>query len=174
MRWLEENTSALTTGNRAEAYSFSTRRDKSAAATAAWQPMTFGNLGLALAWYRMQQILVLCPDYGTLQQTDPRAAAAVKEKAGQMLLVDAVPDQRFIDQVVGEYQVDLSTLTIGDAFGLEQSRVRRHGMKSMEQTPVATDTMEIWTVTGERPAPTALGNGGPARPARPSGVRACR
>ena len=99
MRWLGKNISALT--NRAEACgAFCTRHDKRAEATAAWQPMTFGNLGMALNWYLTQQLLVLCPDYGTLQQTDPRAAAAVKEKAGQMLLVDAVPDQRFIDQVV--------------------------------------------------------------------------
>ncbi len=77
MRWLGEKISALT--NRAEAYAFCTRRDKSAPATAAWQPMTFGNLGMALNWYLMQQILRLCPHYGTLQQTDARAAAAVKE-----------------------------------------------------------------------------------------------
>ena len=32
-----------------------------------------------------------------LQQTDPRAAAAAKEAAGRMLLVDAVPDQGLID-----------------------------------------------------------------------------
>jgi hypothetical protein len=32
-----------------------------------------------------------------------------------MLLVDAVPDQRFIEEVQGKYTVDLSKLTITDA-----------------------------------------------------------
>jgi hypothetical protein len=168
MRWLGKKTSALT--NRAEECAFCTRRDKSAAGTAAWQPMTFGNLGMALSWYLMQQILRLCPHYGTLQQTDRIAAAAVKEEAGRMLLVDAVPDQRFIDQVEGRYTVDLSKLTITDAFALEQSRKRLAQLTSMGVQPVRTDTMGIWTVTGERPAPKGARR---RRPGPPGSSQRC-
>ena len=168
MRWLGKKTSALT--NRAEAYAFCTRRDKSAAGTAAWQPMIFGNLGMALNWYLTQQILRLCPDYDTLQQTDRRAAAAVKEEAGRMLLVDAVPDQRFIDEVVGKYTVDLSKLTIKDAFALEQTRFSHLAVKARGLELVRTDTMGIWTVTGERPAPKGARR---RRPGPPGSSQRC-
>ena len=163
-----KKTSALT--NRAEECAFCTRRDKSAAGTAAWQPMTFGNLGMALNWYLMQQILRLCPHYGTLQQTNRSAAAAVKEEAGRMLLVDAVPDQRFIDDLQGKYTVDLSTLTITDAFALDQTRKRLAQMASMGQELVRTDKMGIWTVTGERPAPKGARR---RRPGPPGSSQRC-
>ena len=162
MRWLGKNISALT--NRAEACAFCTRHDKRAEATAAWQPMTFLDLGMALAWYLTQQLLVLCPDYGTLQQTDPRAAAAVKEAAGQILLVDAVPDQRFIDDLEGKFTVDLSTLTITDAFALEQTRKSGLAMKARGLELVHTDKMEIWKETGERPAPKCARRRWPGSP----------
>jgi hypothetical protein len=168
MRWLGKKTSALT--NRAEECAFCTRRDKSAAGTAAWQPMTFGNLGMALSWYLMQQILRLCPHYGTLQQTDRIAAAAVKEEAGRMLLVDAVPDQRFIDDLQGKYTVDLSTLTITDAFALEQTRKSGLALKARGFQLVRTATMGIWTVTGERPAPKGARR---RRPGPPGSSQRC-
>ena len=115
--------------------------------------MNFAVRGRALFWYMTQQLLVLCPDYDTLQQTNPRAAAAVKEAAGRMLLVDAVPDQRFIEEVVEKYDVDLSTLTITDAFSLEQTRFSHLAMKARGLKLVPTDKMGIWKETGERPAP---------------------
>jgi hypothetical protein len=85
-------------------------------------------------------------------------------------------DQGLIDEVVEKYDVDLSTLTIGDALSLPVAQTRKShlAMKARGVELVDTATMEIWMETGERPAPTALGDGGPARPARPSGVRACR
>ena len=168
MRWLGKKTSALT--NRAEECAFCTRRDKSAAGTAAWQPMTFAVLGRALFWYMTQQILRLCPDYDTLEQTERSAAAAVKEEAGRMLLVDAVPDQRFIDEVVEKYDVDLSKLTIKDAFALEQTRFSRLAMKARGVQLVRTDTMGIWTVTGERPAPKGARR---RRPGPPGSSQRC-
>ncbi len=168
MLWLGEKTSALT--NRAEACAFCTRRDKSAAGTAAWQPMIAGNLGMALNWYLMQQILRLCPHYGTLQETNRSAAAAVKEEAGRMLLVDAVPDLRFIEEVVGKYDVDLSTLTIKDAFALEQARKSRLAVKARGLELVRTDKMGIWKVAGERPAPKGARR---RRPGPPGSSQRC-
>ena len=81
-----------------------------------------------------------------------------------MLLVDAVPDQRFIDDLQGKYTVDLSTLTITDAFALEQTRKRLAQMASQGLELVPTDTMGIWMVAGERPAPKCARRRWPGSP----------
>ena len=58
-----------------------------------------------------------------------------------------------------KYDVDLSTLTIGDALSLPvvQTRKSHLAMKARGVELVDTATMEIWMETGERPVPVILG-----------------
>ena len=65
-----------------------------------------------------------------------------------------------------KYDVDLSTLTIGDELSLPvvQTRKSHLAMKARGVELVDTATMEIWMETGERPVPRRSAT--VARPAR--------
>ena len=86
--------------------------------------MTYGNLGTALAWYRMSEIRRRCHNYGTLRNPDsPAAKAAVKaveEAVGQELFVDLVTNQGIVDEVVKKHRVDLNTCTMKEAISFSQ------------------------------------------------------
>ncbi len=151
---------------------------KDAKATAAWEPFTLGNLGTALAWYRRQELRRRCPDYDTLEQTDPRAAAALldsMEEVGQMLLVDLANPALIAELVSKHPWLDPTTLTLKQAISFEQSRLRRIGMEEQGLKLKDTRKAQICMVRGERAhsrrrsAPVAR----PAGPARPSGALAC-
>ena len=140
--------------NRASVWAFCTRSDKkNAKATADWKPFTLGNLGTALAWYRRQELRRRCPDYDTLEQTDPRAAAELLGEVGQMLLVDLANPALIAELKTKHPGLDLTTLTLKQAISFEQKRVRKIGMEMQGQELKDVVTMWICTVLGERPTP---------------------
>ena len=144
--------------NRAPVWAFCTRSDKrNATATAEWKPFTLGNIGRALSWYRMQEILRRCHNYGTLRQQDtPAAKAAVKaveEAVGKELFVDLVTDQRIVDEVVRKHEVDVSTVTMKEVISFDKSHNSKIGVKKKGQELKDVVTMWICTVLGERPTP---------------------
>ena len=152
--------------NRAAVWGFCTRLDRTAQATADWKPFTVGNLSMALSWYRRQEIRRRRPDYDTLEQDDPAAAAALAEEAGQELLVDLANPTLIAEVQAKHKDLDMTTLTLQCALSFEQSRVRREGLKSKGIELKDLATMAIWTVRGERPTPKRR-SAPVARPARP-------
>ena len=144
--------------NRAPVWAFCTRSDKrNATATAEWKPFTLGNLGTALAWYRMQEILRRCHNYGTLRKEDsPAAKAAVKaveEAVGKELFADIVTDQGIVDGVVRNHKVDLSTVTMKEVISFDKSHNSKIGVKKKGQELKDLATARIYTVLGERQPP---------------------
>ena len=150
--------------NRAAVWGFCTRLDRTATATADWKPFTVGNLGMALSWYRKQELLRRCPDYDTLKGDDAAAAAAAAEEAGQELLVDLANPTLIAEMQTKHTGLDMTTLTLKQAISLEHSRNRREGMKSMGQELKDVATMRIWTVRGERPTPKGARHRWPGPP----------
>jgi len=162
--------------NRAGVWAFCTRSDKkNTKATADWKPFTLGNLGTALAWYKKEQLRRRCPDYDTLEQTDPSAAAALAAEVGQMLLVDLASPALIAVLVSNHPRLDLTTLTLKQAFSLEQKRLRKVQMEQQGLKLKDTRKMQICMVRGERPTPERARHRyrGLAGPARPSGALAC-
>jgi hypothetical protein len=144
--------------NRAGVWAFCTRSDKkNATATAEWKPFTLGNLGTALAWYRMQEILRRCHNYGTLRKEDsPAAKAAVKaveDAVGKELVVDLVTNQGIVDEVVRKHKVDVSTCTMKEVISFDNSHNSKIGLKKKGQELKDVVTARICTVLGERPTP---------------------
>ena len=156
--------------NRAAVWGFCTRLDRTAQATADWKPFTVGNLSMALSWYRRQEIRRRRPDYDTLEQDDPRKAA-VAEEAGQELLVDLANPTLIAEMQAKHKDLDMTTLTLKRARALDQSRVRREGMKSMGQELRDVKTMQIWTRQGERPTPKGARHRLPGPPGGPGSDR---
>jgi hypothetical protein len=139
--------------NRAGVWAFCTRSDKkNAKATAAWEPFTLGNLGTALAWYQKEQLRRRCPDYDTLEKTNPRAAAALAAEVGQMLLVDLANPALIAVLVSNHPRLDLTTLTLKQAItgSFEQSRLRKIGLEQQGLKLKDTRKMQICMERGER------------------------
>ena len=150
--------------NRAAVWGFCTRLDRTAQATADWKPFTVGNLSMALSWYRRQEIRRRRPDYDTLEQDDPAAAAALAEEAGQELLVDLANPTLIAEMQTKHTGLDMTTLTLKQAISLEQSRKSKLGKQSMGQELKDVATMQIWTVRGERPTPKGARHRWPGPP----------
>jgi len=137
--------------NRAGVWAFCTRSDKkNAAATADWKPFTLGNLGTALAWYRRQELRRRCPDYDTLEQTDPRAAAALAAEVGQMLLVDLANPALIAELKTKHPNLDLTTLTLQQTTSHENKRIRKVQLEQQGLELKDTRKAQICMVRGER------------------------
>jgi hypothetical protein len=137
--------------NRAAVWAFCTRSDKTnAAATADWKPFTLGNLGTALAWYTKEQLRRRCPDYDTLKKDNPNAAAALAAEVGQMLLVDLANPALIAELVSKHPGLDLTTLTLTQAFSLEQSRLRKLQLEQQGLKLKDTTKAQICMERGER------------------------
>jgi hypothetical protein len=137
--------------NRAGVWAFCTRSDKkNPKSTADWKPFTFGNLGTALAWYTKEQLRRRCPDYDTLEQTDPRAAAELLGEVGQMLLVDLANPALIAELKTKHPNLDLTTLTLKQAISFEQKRLRKVQLEQQGLKLKATTKAQICMERGER------------------------
>ena len=86
--------------NRAGIWAFITR-DKSVQGV--WRHLSFGTIAFALHHYLRQAILVRCPNYATLRETDLAAAEKVRLRAGEDAFNEVCTDRALGEELAGQY-----------------------------------------------------------------------
>jgi hypothetical protein len=120
MRWAGDTPHCYT--NRAGIWAFITRDKR---VKGVWRHLSFGTIAFALNHYIRQAILVRCPNYDTLRETDPAAALKVRLTAGEAGFEDVCGDPNIRKQIEGQHPELAGRLSDLD-FGTVHHEVNSH------------------------------------------------